>query len=113
MIAIRLERDGKGRLERVLIRGHAQAGPYGQDLVCAAVSGIAIGMVNAIESLLQTRVYQVADDHEGYLDCRIPQDLEHDREKSVRLLLEAMAESLRQVALEHPSHVSMEEVKTR
>ncbi|MDR6226405.1 ribosomal-processing cysteine protease Prp [Desmospora profundinema] len=111
MIRIMVERDGEGRLDRVLIKGHAQAGPYGRDLVCAAVSGIAIGMVNAIESILQSRVYWVADENEGHLDCRVPSGLEPDREDKVRLLLEAMAESLRQVALEHPSHVTFEDNK--
>lgn len=106
MIQIRVDRDGEGRLIKVSVRGHAQAGPYGQDLVCAAVSGIAIGQVNAIESLLGSRVYRVADEEEGYLDCVVPADLEPERAEKVHLLLEAMVEALRLVAKEHPSHVT-------
>ncbi|PTM58280.1 ribosomal-processing cysteine protease Prp [Desmospora activa] len=112
MIQIRVKRDREGRLDQVSIRGHAQAGPYGQDLVCAAVSGIAIGQVNAIESLLGSRVYRIADEEEGYLDCFVPSGLEREQTEKVRLLLEAMTEALRQVAKEHPSHVTFLENAT-
>lgn len=33
------------------ISGHAMAGPYGQDLVCAGVSAIALSSLNAIDEL--------------------------------------------------------------
>lgn len=33
------------------IHGHAESGPYGHDLVCAAVSAIAFGGANALEDL--------------------------------------------------------------
>jgi len=38
MIRVRIERDSTGRIQGFEARGHAQAGPKGQDIVCAAVS---------------------------------------------------------------------------
>ena len=38
MIRVRIERDSTGRIQGFEARGHAQAGPRGQDIVCAAVS---------------------------------------------------------------------------
>ena len=35
-------------IEEIEIKGHAESGPYGQDLVCAAVSSIITGGANAL-----------------------------------------------------------------
>src|SRR5699024_11641055 len=95
MIRISLHHDGEGRLERIVVQGHAGYAEAGEDIVCAAVSGISIGLANASETLLGVTVVQDADEEEGgYLDCRIPEELEPDKRKQVRFLLEAMAASL-------------------
>ncbi|MGI6644308.1 MAG: ribosomal-processing cysteine protease Prp [Bacilli bacterium] len=33
------------------VSGHASSGPYGQDLVCAAVSAVTIGALNALDNV--------------------------------------------------------------
>jgi uncharacterized protein len=38
MIRFRIERDSQGRIQGFSATGHAEAGPKGQDIVCAAVS---------------------------------------------------------------------------
>lgn len=43
------------RIHKITITGHANSGPKGQDLVCASVSSIATGALNAID--------QIARDH--------------------------------------------------
>lgn len=35
----------------ITVKGHAESGPYGQDLVCSAVSAIMIGTLNAIDEM--------------------------------------------------------------
>ena len=39
----------KKSLSEVTIKGHANSGEFGKDLVCAAVSAIAIGSLNALD----------------------------------------------------------------
>lgn len=66
MIRISLYRDGEGGLERVILRGHAGFGEAGEDLVCAAVSGIAVGLTNASETLLGVQIHgDDVDEEEG------------------------------------------------
>ncbi|SFS96200.1 hypothetical protein SAMN05444972_11354 [Marininema halotolerans] len=90
--------------------GHAEFGEYGQDIVCAAVSGIAIGLANATETLLGVRIYGEVDaDSGGHLDCQLPKGLAPDVEERVRLLMEAMATSLQSVADEYSSYVKITE----
>ncbi|PTX59403.1 hypothetical protein C8P63_11299 [Melghirimyces profundicolus] len=109
MIRISLFHDGEGRLERVVLQGHAGYAEAGKDIVCAAVTGIAIGLTNASETLLGVRIHQEDVDEEegGYLDCRLPEDLDPEKRERVRFLLEAMAASLQSVAKEYPSYVRM------
>jgi uncharacterized protein YsxB (DUF464 family) len=110
MIRIQIERAPEGELGRILITGHAHFAEHGQDIVCAAVSAIAICQVNAIEMLTGITIHQ-PDDGDGKVDCQIPRDLNsHVREK-VLLLCEAMVLSLKQVADAYPNYVKWIELK--
>lgn len=40
MLEIRFRRDSRDRLSSVVSRGHAEQGPHGQDVACAAVSAL-------------------------------------------------------------------------
>ncbi len=44
--------DTKGtQIQRIKVTGHADFGPHGQDLVCAGVSSITVGILNALDLL--------------------------------------------------------------
>lgn len=51
MTNIRLLRLPDGRLSGFEVTGHAGAGAYGEDIVCAAVSFLATTCANALESV--------------------------------------------------------------
>lgn len=51
-----------GNFKSMEIKGHAGSGPYGHDLVCAGVSAVTFGGLNALEE----EIYEV-DEKEGYL----------------------------------------------
>lgn len=60
MIKVRaVEKDGM--ISLLQISGHAGAAEKGKDLVCAAVSGIAFGLLNAADTLIPSAVCRVAD----------------------------------------------------
>ncbi len=48
MIQILVTRNEHGHVSAFEISGHAESGPYGHDLVCAAVSAVSFGSVNAV-----------------------------------------------------------------
>ncbi|MBD1371769.1 ribosomal-processing cysteine protease Prp [Hazenella sp. IB182357] len=108
MIRIRVKRDHENRMERIRITGHAEYDQSGKDIVCAAVSGISIGMVNAIEQMFDVQVH-ASDDGNGKIDCQLPDRLSSEKQASIRLLLEAMFLSLQNVADEFPSYVKISE----
>lgn len=60
------------------LTGHADAGPYGQDIVCAAVSVLAISTVNGLERVVHTHPEIIQDQNNGgYLKVKNI-DLGHD-----------------------------------
>lgn len=106
MIRIMIKRNQQGELRRILIKGHADYAEHGRDIVCAAVSGISIGMINAIEKLLDIQVVSGVDDT-GQLDLCIPTISDQSIRSQVQLLLEAMVIALTDVANEYPSYVQI------
>ncbi|RAL26645.1 ribosomal-processing cysteine protease Prp [Thermoflavimicrobium daqui] len=109
MVRILIERDQEGQVKRVSIKGHAGYAEPGRDIVCAAISGISIGMVNAIEKLTGVQVHSDLD-HEGKMNCQIPANVNDPKViDQIHLLLEAMILSLEQVADEAPDFVKIKE----
>lgn len=54
MVKVSVDQKGDS-ITRLRITGHANSGPHGQDLVCAGVSSIAVGALNAIDLLENKR----------------------------------------------------------
>ena len=55
------------------ITGHADAGKYGQDIVCSAVSVLSITTVNGLQEVVGLDVSVDSDDKNGgYLSVEIP-----------------------------------------
>lgn len=49
MINITIKYKSTGEFDSLVSQGHADSAPYGQDLVCAAVSGVLLGGINALK----------------------------------------------------------------
>ena len=47
MIKVQIKRNNK-YITQIKIKGHAQFGEYGKDLVCAGVSAVATGICNTL-----------------------------------------------------------------
>lgn len=107
MIKVRVERSADLGLRHVTITGHAHYAQAGEDIVCAAVSGISLGIVNAIERMFHVRIYRESD-REGTLHCQLPEGLAPADQEKIQLLLEAMVLSLEGIAEEYPAYVQIE-----
>lgn len=76
------------------LAGHAESGPYGYDLVCAAVSAVSFGTVNAIDRLFHVNMDVKQGEDGGYLYVKIPQASNEETRDHVQTLLEGMLVSL-------------------
>lgn len=105
MIDVYVTRGSTNEIRSFTISGHADAGPYGYDLVCAAVSALSFGAINAVDALCGVKLQvETDDDAGGFLRCDVPH-VEKETEEKVQLLLEGMLVSLRSVAEEYGEHI--------
>ncbi|MCM3746705.1 ribosomal-processing cysteine protease Prp [Paenibacillus pasadenensis] len=89
------------------IEGHARYAKAGKDIVCAGVSAVTVGTVNAIEVL--TGVELPASMKNGWLQSDIPEQSDPETNLKVQLLLESMKVMLEGIAESYSAHVTLKE----
>ncbi|WP_164216359.1 ribosomal-processing cysteine protease Prp [Virgibacillus sp. YIM 98842] len=89
------------------LTGHAESGPYGFDLVCAAVSAVSIGTVNAASVLTETDLEVKQGDEGGYLYVRIPDSVSEEHMGKLQLLFEGMVISLKSIEEEYSKFIKV------
>ncbi len=93
--------DATTRIARFLIEGHAGSGEYGRDVVCAAVSALAINFVNSVEALCGHELWHEA--RNGYLDVRVTED------EPTQWLAKSLRVGLVGMAKEHARYLRVQE----
>ncbi|MBY7143261.1 ribosomal-processing cysteine protease Prp [Virgibacillus sp. NKC19-3] len=92
------------------ITGHADSGPYGYDLVCAGVSAVSIGAVNAVMELCQVELEIEQGSEGGYLHVTLPETLDGVLMKKAQLLFEGMLISLKSIEMEYRQFITIQRV---
>ena len=87
-------------LVRISITGHANYKDYGNDIVCASVSSIALCTINAIYSFKDNTID--VKESSGNLDIKI---LEQDKISTT--LLENMIRCLSDIEKDYPSNIKL------
>ncbi|EIT85333.1 hypothetical protein A374_11335 [Fictibacillus macauensis ZFHKF-1] len=109
MIKVTVQRDDRGRISSFTMSGHADSGPYGTDLVCAAASAVSFGALNAIETLCNIPLEVETREDGGYLAYRTPLHLSNHIDEKVQLLLEGMVVSLQTIEDGYGRFISLQE----
>lgn len=107
MIQVRVHRTDEGEIASFSMTGHAEAGPYGYDIVCAGASAVSFGAVNAIYSLCNVELDVDLKEEGGYLHCVVPKNVQGRTKEDVQLLLEGMLVSLQAIAEEYGEHITI------
>jgi len=85
------------------LTGHADAGPYGQDIVCAAVSVLAISTVNGLERVVHTHPEIIQDQNNGgYLEVKNI-DLGHD----VQIIMQTFFNGMLDIQDNYSDHIEV------
>lgn len=105
MIEITIHRTGAGKIQSFEISGHAFFAERGKDIVCAGVSAVSVGAINAVHAL--TGITPEIENKEGFLRCVIPEERSEDINEKVQLLLEGMVVSLQSIEEEYGKHIKM------
>lgn len=83
------------------ISGHANAGAYGEDIVCSAISSAAIMAVNTITEIIGAKAD--VEMREGYLSML----LKELAEKSVQEVLLGLELHLKQLSEQYPKNMTI------
>ena len=93
---IKVVYEAQAETIRLVITGHANSAPHGEDLVCAAASAIATGGLNALS---HPTSYQIVS-KEGLIELNAPHPDDHDR-----IVIAMMVRQLETLAEAHPRYI--------
>lgn len=106
MINVTLHRV-QGEISGFEISGHAESGPYGHDLVCAAVSAVSFGAVNSLVTLCDFEPHVEQGGEGGFLSLFLPEGLSEETRNKAQLLLEGMVVSLQTIELDYNQYIKI------
>lgn len=101
----------KNKISSFKLSGHAESGPYGYDLVCAAVSAVSFGAVNAVIELCEINLNIKQGCEGGFLFVEIPHTTDVQLWEKASLLFDAMVISLQTIELEYSQFIKISEKK--
>ena len=87
------------------VKGHANYAEHGYDIVCAGVSAVTVGTVNAIEKLAGIELPVKVKS--GFVSSSIPRFNETEVSEKVQLLLESMLVMLESIADSYGDYVKL------
>jgi uncharacterized protein YsxB (DUF464 family) len=99
-------RPSDGAIAFFRIEGHAYYEEPGKDLVCAAVSAISVGTVNAVEEV--AGVVLPCEMEEGLLAASVPPDLDPQQAERAQLILESMAVMLKTIETSYGEYIHID-----
>ena len=68
MIKVKYYYSKNNELQGFSLKGHANHGVYGEDIVCSAATSNAVGVINSLEQLVHVD-FDVAIANEGHIEC--------------------------------------------
>ncbi len=105
MVKVKIEYKGND-LHSLEIKGHANSAPYGEDVVCGAVSLATFGALNALEDIDEEFDYSV-DQSSGSVSLKAKKKIsEHDQ-----IVLEVLILQLKTVEASYPKNIAITERK--
>ncbi|MCC7665862.1 ribosomal-processing cysteine protease Prp [Liquorilactobacillus satsumensis] len=88
------------------LTGHAESGEYGQDIVCAGVSALAISTVNGLQKLAKAQIELTADEeHGGYL--KVSLDSAEKGNQAAALLLASFKLGMEEIATSYAKYIEI------
>jgi len=88
------------------MNGHADFADRGKDLVCAGVSAVAFGSLNALMKLTGIEP-EIEQSEGGFLKCTLPGNLSEKEEEQAQLLLEGMIVSLETIEQDYSQYIQL------
>ncbi|ATZ18875.1 hypothetical protein ESOMN_v1c04930 [Williamsoniiplasma somnilux] len=92
------------KYQKLEMSGHANAGDYGHDLVCAGLTAIVTGAMNNFDINYQTAIDIAVTDN--YITIEV-KDLKNN---DLQLLMQMLKVQLETIAIQYPKNAKLKEV---
>lgn len=103
MIKVAISRNSDQQVTSFKMTGHAGSGQYGEDIVCAAASVLAITTVNALDEVATVHPSLTSDDaNGGYLALTM-----HDRNQAAETILATFTLGMTQIAEKYAQFITI------
>ena len=110
MIRVTIQRNKHDRsIGGYEVTGHAGFDERGRDIVCAGVSAVTVGTVNAAEEVAGVQL-DVVMREDGYLRVQVPEGLDAERQQRVQLQLESMVVMLESIRQSYGAYIAMKDI---
>lgn len=110
MISINIYKNKYDDITRYNIEGHANFGPYGEDIVCA---GVSILSHTALLSLIKLgkidkdSLDYTSDEEKGYFDINLPKKLNEEDYKKSQIVLRTFEIGVKSLVEAYPDHITL------
>ena len=114
MIKGTFKRNDAGQIVSFTLTGHADAGPYGSDSVCAGVSALAISTVNGIASLAGFEpIVEMNEEEGGYLYTEVTSGMTQEQNNIAEILLENLLLGLQSIEAENSEYIQIKTINDK
>lgn len=110
MIIVNVLRTEDQNIAGFRIEGHANFADPGRDIVCAGVSAVTVGTVNAVEEL--TGIVMDSKMKGGFLSALLPKSCSPDARVKAEILLSSMVVMLETIEKSYGKYIKIQEVIT-
>lgn len=108
MIRVLIRRKPNRDIIGFTLQGHADYDEAGKDIVCAGVTAVTFGTVNAVEALLKLDLEPKTPER-GHLDVHVPERVPNDIGPQLQLLLESMVHMIKGIESSYGKYVKVKE----
>ncbi|MGP4071391.1 ribosomal-processing cysteine protease Prp [Piscibacillus sp. B03] len=109
MIELTIFKDTNDTIQGFELSGHANSGPYGHDLVCAAVSAVSFGAANSIMEICQIEPEIEQGSEGGYLKLLLPKRMSDEQWEKAQTLLQGMYVTFQTIERDYHQYISISE----
>lgn len=103
MIKVNVLRDQEHHIKEFKVTGHAYAAEAGKDIVCAAISALTQTTILGLCEVLKIQAsYKIS---EGYLECKLPDDLTEEKQLQAHNLLETMVLGIKNIQESYSKYI--------
>ena len=111
MVKIKLFSDPLGNIIQYDIKGHANFAPYGEDIVCAAISVLSQTTLMGLVEILQLNAKEVfykIDENTGYLNVELRDIKDESLLEKTQILLQTFKLGIESIQETYPDNLKIE-----